>query len=91
MEQREQAQPKQERGASSERAARVDLSEFAEALSSGVVKALDRRGLSGLPGDDKGWPWIWAGWIIGTGRPPIAGSDGPVGGEPFGGGTERPG
>ena len=90
MEQREQTGARQASG--SEKAARVDLSEFAEALSSGVVKALERRSGFGFERDDfRPW-WVWAGWIIGTnGQGPIVGGDGPFGGGPSGGGAERPG
>jgi hypothetical protein len=90
MEQREQTGG---RPTASEKAARVDLSEFADALSSGIVQALERRSRAGIDRDDWMRPWwVWAGWIIGTNGPggPIVG-DGPFGGGTSGGGIERPG
>jgi hypothetical protein len=66
------------------RAARVELSDFAEALSSGVVRALERRPGSGTVTDWR--PWIWAGWIIGPDGPV-----GPLSGGPFERGGGEPG
>jgi hypothetical protein len=61
--------------AASASAARIDVGEFAEALSTGVLRALDRRAL-----DEPGFkrPWIWAGWIIGDDLGPL-GPFGPAG------------
>lgn len=49
-------------------AARIDLEDFASALTSGVLRAVKARQSSdGEPFR----PWIWAGWILGE--------DGPLG------------
>lgn len=66
------------------KAARIDLAEFSEALSTGVLRAIEARRLA--PDFDRpdqfDWrPWIWAGWIIGTGGPfDPSGPGGPFGG-----------
>jgi hypothetical protein len=75
-----------------ERAVQVDLSDFAEALTSGVIRALDRRAVAGITEDNiRLWrPWIWAGWIMGPDGPNGPISEGPLGGGPFGD-SERPG
>jgi hypothetical protein len=93
MEQRDQQTRSAQSDTTMDRAARVDLGDFAEALSTGVLRALDRRRLGA---DDKGGvriPWTWAGWIIGPEGPWGPGGDGPFGGEgPFGGkGPSGPG
>ena len=46
------------------RAESVSLADFSTALSSGVLRAMEARSLSGRK-DVR--PWIWAGWIIGEG------------------------
>jgi hypothetical protein len=94
MEERAERERSKQSGAAEERAARVDLSEFAEALSSGVLKALERQRISGVD-KDRGifWPWIWAGWIMGPDGPTGPAVFGPFGpeGPPGGGGPQRPG
>ena len=59
------------------RAEKVTLTDFSAALTSGVLSAIEARrppdGAAGL-----NWrKWIWAGFIIGDGVPPIG--DGPPG------------
>lgn len=68
-----------------EKASRVDLAEFSEALSTGVMRAMDARGIRANPelGDRLNLkPWIWCGWIIGNDDVfgPLGGGGGPFGG-----------
>ncbi len=66
------------------RAARIDLEDFAEALSSGVLRAIEARRANpavGRPHQVNWRPWIWAGWIIGDEGPfgPFGPGEGPLG------------
>lgn len=90
MDDRIEAGSKQQ-GSTTERAARVDLTDFAEALSTGIVRALERRSSAGPDTDNRWWPWIWAGWVIGPDGPTGPFGGGPIGGGPFDGGPEQPG
>lgn len=78
-----------EREATYDKVARIDLTEFAEALSTGILRALDARN-AGLREDLKSpielKPWIWCGWIMGDDKFP-----GPFGGGGIPGGPGGPG
>ena len=79
------------------KAARVDLADFTETVTTGVLRALDARRIAGgdIGVSDRWRPWIWAGWIIGDGGPFGQGGPGgplgPGGGAPFGPGAGGPG
>lgn len=70
--------------AAASRAANVTLADFSEALSTGVLRAIDARKLD-IDTKDRFKPWIWAGWWIGNQGPFDGGTFGPGGpGGPLG-------
>lgn len=78
-----------ESAAKAERAARIELADFSEALSTGVMRAMDARGIRVNPELEDQFnlkPWIWFGWIIGNdgGGGPFGGGSGPGGPGPIG-------
>ena len=58
---------------SASRAESVSLTDFSEALSTGVLRAIDARKIEIKKPELM--PWIWAGWWIGNG--PWRGQGGP--------------
>ena len=58
--------------ATASRASTVTVADFSEALSTGVLRAIDARKID-LKKPKYFQNWVWAGWIIG---------DGPFGGQP---------
>jgi hypothetical protein len=74
---------------SAAKAARIDLADFSEALSTGVMRAMDARAIGTKPELDDRLnlkPWIWCGWIIGNDDVfgPLGGGRGPGGPGPIG-------
>lgn len=56
---------------SADRARSIDIGDFAEAMTAGVLRAIEARKRAANPIEDNfpSGPLIWFGWIVGNGRP----------------------